>query len=93
MPKNGSRDEWVARYERSRQHPVNRVCHTLGIPMVVVSLLLGLVSIGVEGLRIPALSLFVPGWMLQLVGHAFEGKPREFFRDWRFLLVGFPGGS
>jgi hypothetical protein len=22
------------------------------------------------------------------VGHAFEGKPPEFFRDWRFLFVG-----
>jgi hypothetical protein len=24
----------------------------------------------------------------QFVGHAFEGKPPEFFRDWRFLFVG-----
>jgi hypothetical protein len=22
------------------------------------------------------------------VGHAYEKKPPEFFRDWRFLLVG-----
>jgi uncharacterized membrane protein YGL010W len=26
--------------------------------------------------------------MFQFVGHAFEGKPPEFFHDWRFLLVG-----
>jgi len=32
--------------------------------------------------------LFVMGWILQFVGHAFEGKPPEFFKDWRFLLVG-----
>jgi uncharacterized membrane protein YGL010W len=25
---------------------------------------------------------------LQFVGHYFEGKPPEFFHDWRFLLVG-----
>jgi uncharacterized membrane protein YGL010W len=32
--------------------------------------------------------LFVAGWVLQFVGHAFEGKPPEFLQDWRFLLVG-----
>ena len=35
-----------------------------------------------------AAALFVVGWALQFVGHAFEGKPPEFFKDWRFLLVG-----
>jgi uncharacterized membrane protein YGL010W len=28
------------------------------------------------------------GWILQFVGHYFEGKAPEFFHDWRFLLVG-----
>ena len=32
--------------------------------------------------------LFVLGWIFQFVGHAFEGKPPEFFKDWRFLFVG-----
>jgi uncharacterized membrane protein YGL010W len=89
MARTTTQSEWVARYERSHQHPVNRLCHTLGIPMIAVSLPLGLVAIGIEGLRIPALVLFVLGWVLQFVGHAFEGKPPEFFRDWRFLFVGF----
>ena len=35
-----------------------------------------------------ALGLFVLGWIFQFVGHAFEGKPPEFFSDWRFLFVG-----
>ena len=30
----------------------------------------------------------VVGWLLQFVGHYFEGKPPEFFKDWRFLFVG-----
>jgi uncharacterized membrane protein YGL010W len=30
----------------------------------------------------------VGGWILQFVGHYYEGKPPEFFHDWRFLLVG-----
>ena len=32
--------------------------------------------------------LFVVGWALQFIGHAIEGKPPEFLKDWRFLLVG-----
>jgi uncharacterized membrane protein YGL010W len=83
-----ARDEWIRRYERSHQHPVNRACHTIGIPMIAFSLLLGVVSIAVEDLRVPALLLFAAGWILQFIGHAFEGKPPEFFHDWRFLFVG-----
>lgn len=26
-------EEWVARYATSHQHPINRLCHTLGIPL------------------------------------------------------------
>jgi uncharacterized membrane protein YGL010W len=85
----GTRDDWVVRYERSHQHPVNRVCHTIGIPLIVLSLLMGVASIAVAPLRVPALLLFAVGWILQFVGHAFEGKPPEFFKDWRFLFVGF----
>lgn len=88
MAQTSPRDEWIARYERSHQHPVNRACHTVGIPMIVCALLAGVVSIVVAGLRMPALLLFATGWVLQFLGHAFEGKPPEFFRDWRFLFVG-----
>jgi uncharacterized membrane protein YGL010W len=35
-----------------------------------------------------ALGLFIVGWILQFIGHYFEGKPPEFFKDWRFLFVG-----
>lgn len=87
--RTSARDEWIARYERSHQHPVNRACHTIGIPMIVASLVLAAVSIGFASLRIPALLLFAVGWVLQFIGHAFEGKPPEFFKDWRFLFVGF----
>lgn len=57
--------------------------------MIVLSLLLGLPAIAVPGLRLPALALFVAGWILQFIGHAVEGKAPEFFSDWRFLFVGF----
>jgi uncharacterized membrane protein YGL010W len=83
-----TRDEWIRRYSESHQHPVNRIFHTIGIPMIVVSLLLVvLVTFRSDFWPVPAL-LFVTGWIFQFVGHAFERKPPEFFKDWRFLFVG-----
>jgi uncharacterized membrane protein YGL010W len=80
--------DWIAQYSTSHQNQINRVCHTIGIPMIILSLLLLPVTIFVAGFwRIPV-ALFVVGWIFQFVGHAFEGKPPEFFHDWRFLLVG-----
>ena len=80
--------EWIAQYSQSHQHPVNRFCHTLGIPLIALSVLLGVIAIFVSGLWAVALTLFVLGCVFQFVGHAFEGKPPEFFHDWRFLFVG-----
>ena len=81
-------EEWITRYGHSHQHPLNRLCHTLGIPLIALSLPLCLVALVVPGFwRIP-LTMFVVGWILQFIGHAVEGKPPEFLRDWRFLLVG-----
>jgi len=81
-------EQWVAQYASSHQHKVNRMCHTLGIPTIVVSLGFALAGFLVHRLWLYALALFLVGWTLQFVGHAFEGKPPEFFHDWRFLFVG-----
>jgi uncharacterized membrane protein YGL010W len=83
-----TREQWIARYSRSHQHPVNRFCHTLGIPTILLSLAVFVLALLVHRLWILALGLFVAGWLLQFIGHAFEGKPPEFFHDWRFLFVG-----
>lgn len=81
-------EEWVAQYATSHRHPINRLCHTFGIPMILVSILLAPAAwAGFLGWIVPA-ALFFVGWVLQFVGHAFEGKPPEFFKDWRFLFVG-----
>jgi uncharacterized membrane protein YGL010W len=81
-------DDWIARYAASHQHPVNRFCHTLGIPLIVVALILAVAAPILPGsFRIPA-ALFAIGWIFQFVGHAVEGKPPEFFHDGRFLFVG-----
>lgn len=81
-------EQWIAQYASSHQHPVNRVCHTFGIPTIVVSLALSATSIFYHPLWRPALALFLIGWGLQFIGHAFERKLPEFFHDWRFLFVG-----
>jgi uncharacterized membrane protein YGL010W len=81
-------DEWIAAYAESHRHPVNRACHTIGIPLIVVAVVLAALSIPIAALRIAAAILFAVGWTFQFVGHAFERKPPEFLKDWRFLLVG-----
>ena len=81
-------EQWIRQYASSHTHPVNRACHSFGIPMIVISLGLGLAALLIHGLWEYAAGLFVLGWILQFVGHAFEGKEPEFFHDWRFLLVG-----
>jgi uncharacterized membrane protein YGL010W len=81
-------EEWIARYGQSHLNRVNRFCHTIGIPLIALSIPLFLVALFVPGLWRLALGLFGLGWVFQFVGHAFEGKPPEFFHDWRFLLVG-----
>ena len=81
-------DDWIARYAQSHQHPVNRACHTLGIPLIALSLPLAAAAFVFPRIWPVPVALFVLGWIFQFVGHAVEGKPPEFFHDWRFLLVG-----
>jgi uncharacterized membrane protein YGL010W len=85
-----SNEQWIAQYASSHQHPVNRICHSFGIPMIVASLVLGAAAffVPVPNFWMAPVGLFVVGWILQFIGHYFEGKPPEFFSDWRFLFVG-----
>jgi len=45
-------------------------------------------ALALPRLWILAAGLFVAGWIFQFVGHAYERKPPEFLKDWRFLFVG-----
>jgi uncharacterized membrane protein YGL010W len=85
---NRSWTDWIASYSESHQHPLNKLTHTFGIPMILLSLPLLLAGIFYRPLLWAALALFILGWALQFLGHAIEGKPPEFLHDWRFLLVG-----
>ena len=81
-------DDWIEEYSESHQHPINKLTHQFGIPMIILSILLVIPSFFVSGMWRFALGLFVFGWILQFIGHYFEGKPPEFMKDYRFLFVG-----
>ena len=85
---NRSWDSWIHQYSTSHQNPVNRACHTIGIPMIALSVLVTPLIFWHTSFWMLAAALFILGWIFQFIGHAFEGKPPEFFQDWRFLFVG-----
>jgi len=81
-------DDWIEEYSHSHEHPMNRLTHSFGIPMIVLSILLIPVYFFTTNLWMASVGLFLVGWIPQFIGHYFEGKPPEFMKDWRFLLVG-----
>ena len=85
---NRSWDEWIRQYSTSHQNAVNRACHTIGIPMIAIAILMLPLLLWQPGWWFAPAALFVVGWIFQFIGHAFEGKPPEFLTDWRFLFVG-----
>ncbi len=56
--------------------------------MIAISLPIAIGGFWMRSLWYVAGALFVVGWIFQFIGHAFEGKPPEFFSDYRFLFVG-----
>ena len=79
---------WIDEYAAGHQHRANRACHTLGIPLIAASVLLVPATLFVSGFWKVPVAMFVVGWVFQFIGHAFEKKPPEFLKDWRFLFVG-----
>src|SRR5260370_41148524 len=85
-------DSWIAEYSESHQHPLNRLTHTFGIPIIMLSLPLLVAGIVWRGALWVGVALFVVGWTLQFIGHAIEGKAPGVLKDWRFLWGGGGGG-
>ena len=75
-------DAYIREYKRDHQNPVNKGLHMVGIPTILLSLPALVVAPKIGA------AMFVGGWALQFIGHAFEGKKPTFFRDPKFLLVG-----
>ena len=75
-------DSLIENYKAKHRHPLNKLTHSIGIPMIVLSLPLFLFNWRW------ALALFIAGWILQFVGHAIEGNQPAFFKNPMYLLVG-----
>src|ERR1700730_2566401 len=73
---------FVDNYKAKHRHPLNKLSHSIGIPMIVVSL--PLVFLSWRG----ALALFIVGWVFQFIGHVIEGNRPAFFCNPLYLLVG-----
>ena len=75
-------DSFINNYKAKHRHPLNRLSHSFGIPMIVVSLPLFFFNWRW------ALVLFIAGWILQFLGHLIEGNQPAFFTNPLYLLVG-----
>lgn len=73
---------FMENYKAKHRHPLNRLTHNIGIPMIVISLVVIFFNWRV------ALALFVVGWILQFLGHIIEGNQPAFFRNPVYLVVG-----
>ena len=69
-------------YKLKHTHPLNRLAHSIGIPLIAVSLPLFFFN------WMWASVLFVLGWIFQFGGHAIEGNQPAFFKNPLYLIVG-----
>ena len=84
-------ESWIAEYSESHQHPLNRLTHTFGIPIILLSLPLLVAGIFWRTALWVGVALFVVGWTLQLIGHAIEGKPPEFLKPGDVVEISIDG--
>jgi uncharacterized membrane protein YGL010W len=75
-------ESFIENYKAKHQHPLNKLTHSIGIPLIVVSLPLFFLSWRT------ALLLFAVGWALQFIGHVIEGNRPAFLKNPMYLLVG-----
>src|ERR1043165_688108 len=73
---------FVENYKAKHQHPLNRLSHSIGIPLIVVSLPLFFWNWRW------ALALFLVGWVFQVVGRWTESNSPAFLRHRVYLVVG-----
>ncbi len=75
-------DSFVENYKAKHQHPLNKLCHIFGIPMITVAWPLFFLNWRW------ALALFIGGWLLQFLGHAIEGNRPAFFGNPIYFFIG-----
>lgn len=75
-------ETFLENYKAKHQHPLNRLMHSIGIPLIVISVPLFFFTWRW------AVGLFIVGWIFQFMGHAIEGNQPAFFKSPMYLLVG-----
>ena len=75
-------ESFIENYKAKHRHPVNKWMHSIGIPMIAIS-----VPLFFFNWRW-ALGVLIAGWILQFAGHAIEGNQPAFFRNPVYLLIG-----
>jgi uncharacterized membrane protein YGL010W len=73
---------FMENYKEKHRHPLNRLSHSIGIPLIVASLPVFFFNWKW------ALAMFGVGWVFQFLGHAIEGNQPAFFKNPMYLLVG-----
>ena len=76
--------EYFDHYQRAHLNPVNRLFHSLGIPMIIAALVLLIFT----GYTREGWILFGLGWVFQFIGHAVERTWPEFFQNPIYLVIG-----
>lgn len=71
-------------YLNEHRHPQNRATHMLGIPLLIVTAVVGLVSL--DWRMIVGGQLL--GWAIQLAGHRIEGNRPALLKDPIAFLMG-----
>lgn len=75
--------QYMAQYDHEHTHPLNKVLHGVGIPIILA----GIVLLILAHWRTGAV-LFVGGWTLLFLGHRVEGNKPAFFQGVIYFLVG-----
>ena len=78
-----SLSEYMARYDHEHKNPWNKLCHGIGIPVIIV----GIVLLAMLRWKL-GLALFLGGWILLFGGHRIEGNKPAFFQGVIYFLVG-----
>lgn len=78
-----SLSEYMMRYDHEHKNPWNKVCHGIGIPLILAGILLLALLRWRSGL-----ALFVGGWIFLFGGHRIEGNRPAFFQGVVYFLVG-----
>jgi uncharacterized membrane protein YGL010W len=73
---------FIENYKTKHRHPLNKLAHSIGIPLIIFSLPLFFFNWRW------AVGLSVVGWLFQFIGHAIEGNQPAFFKNPIYLLVG-----